>query len=304
MKKAKKRGGGDIIDLIFGYGDEKSEERIEGIKNAIRTTIDSVMESVSSLISSWQAAGDAAVEAADKEVESAERMLESERKAAEEGYANNVRRAEKELALAKKNQQKALKEQQDAQKVQMALDSVTQASSLVTASAEIWKGFSGIPVVGPALAVASIALMFGSFIASKVKAAQVASETYGEGHIEMLEGGSHASGHDISLGRKSNGVERRAEGGEFFAVINKRNSRRYRDVIPDVINSFNDGTFADKYQRANAALAGYAVQINGADLTHLERGVDAIRKQGEERMMMEGGYMVVRYKNLTRKIKS
>ena len=304
VTKAKKRTGGDLIDLIFGTKDGEQGEKLEGIKDALRMTINSVMDSVSSLISSWEQAGDAAVAAAEKQVESAQKVLDAEREAHAQGYANNVRRAEQELALAKKTQAKAQKQKEDAQKAQLAIDSITQASSLVTASAEIWQSLGGIPVVGPALAAAAITLMFGTFLAAKIKAAQVSKETYGEGHVEMLEGGSHASGHDISLGRKADGTERRAEGGEFFAVINKRNSRRYRDVIPDVINAFNDGTFAEKYQRANESLAGYAVNLIGADLSHLEKGVDTIAKQGEERRMIEGGYVVVRYKNLTRRYKS
>lgn len=303
-EKTKKRTGGDLIDLIFGTKDGEEGEKLEGIKDALRTTINSVMESVSSLISSWEQAGDAAVAAAEKQVESAQKVLDAEREAHAQGYANNVRRAEQELALAKKTQAKAQKQKEDAQKAQLAIDSITQASSLVTASANIWSSLSGIPIVGPALAAAAITLMFGTFLASKIKAAQVSKETYGEGHVEMLEGGSHASGHDISLGKKADGTERRAEGGEFFAVINKRNSRRYRNVIPDVINAFNDGTFAEKYQRANESLAGYAVNLIGADLSHLEKGVDTIAKQGEERRMIEGGYVVVRYKNLTRRYKS
>ena len=127
-----------------------------------------------------------------------------------------------------------------------------------------------------------------------------------QGTVELLQGGSHASGHDISLGRKADGTERRAEGGEFFAVINKRNSRRYRNIIPDVIDSFNDGTFADKYQRANNSMAGYAVEMigGGADLSRLEKGVDAIQRQGEQRRTVEGDFLVVRYKNLTQKIKN
>ena len=286
---------GDIWDIL-GLKDG-------AIKDALQTTIDSVTDSISSIISSWEKAAEASVKSADEQVESAQRILDSERQAAAEGYANNVRRAEKELALAKKQQAAALKEQEKAQKAQAALDSLTQAASLTTASANLWAAFSPIPYVGPALAVAAIATMWGSFLASKIKAAQVTKpETYGEGHIELLEGGSHASGHDISLGRKSNGVERRAEGGEFFAVINKRNSRRYRNTIPDVINSFNDGTFADKYIRANEAMATSAIPL--ISLSKLENGVDAIRRQGEQSRSMEGNWLVIRYKNLTRKIKS
>jgi hypothetical protein len=154
--------------------------------------------------------------------------------------------------------------------------------------------------------------MWTSFAAAKIKAAQASkpaeTETYGDGTVELLQGGSHASGHDIDLGTKPNGTRRRAEGGEFFAVINKRNSRRFRDVIPDVINSFNDGTFAERYQRANAAMAGYAVGLVGGgttDVSGLEKDVSAIRQQGETMQYVDGqGNTIIRYKNLTRKIKS
>lgn len=308
VESAKKvtRQYGSVLDIIMGYGDDNNEEQqkqIELIKSNIDTLSSSIMGSISSIISSWERAAESAVESANKQVDAAQSVLDAERTAASEGYANNVRRAERELALAKKNQAEALKEQEKAQKAQLALDSAQQAASLITASANLWAAFSPITPIGPALALAAIALMWGSFAASKIKAAQATkSETYGEGTVELLQGGSHASGNDISLGRKSNGVERRAEGGEYFAVINKRNSRKYHDIIPDVINSFNDGTFADKYQRANSTLAGYAVQM--LDLSHLERGVDAIRQQGENVRSYEGGAVVLRYKNLTRKIKS
>lgn len=271
-------------------------------QEALQTAIGSVKESLDSILDSWGAIADAAVESANKQVDAAQKVLDMERKAAAEGYANNQKRAEKELALAKKQQAAALKEQEKATKARLALDTLTQVSSLVTASANIWQAFSGYGVPGIALAVAAIALMFGSFAVAKIKAAQAAkTETYGEGTVEMLQGGSHASGHDISLGRKSDGTERRAEGGEFFAVINKRNSRRYRSVIPDVINSLNDGTFGEKYINANSRMA---VIAGNTDLSRIETGVDAIRKQGEKSRTVEGDYVVLRYRNLTRRIRS
>ena len=119
-----------------------------------------------------------------------------------------------------------------------------------------------------------------------------------------MQGGSHASGNDIDLGRKRDGTRRRAEGGEFFAVINKRSSRRFRSVIPDVINSFNNGTFAERYQRANGALDGMAMSFAGTDVSGLERDVRAIRSQGETTLTQQGGYIVERYKNLTKKYKA
>lgn len=279
-------------------------------QSALNTAIDSVKDSVSSIVDSWNAVADAAVNAANKQVDAAKTALDAEIEARNAGYANNVETARKELELAQKNQQKALAEQERAQRAQARLDSLSQTSSLITATANIWSSLSGVKLIGPALAIAAIATMWGSFAAAKIKAAQVTrgTEEYGHGTVELLEGGSHASGNDIDLGTKKDGTRRRAEGGEFFAIINKKNSRRYRHVIPDVINSFNNGTFADRYQRANAAMAGYAVTMIGAgktDVSGIERDVSAIRKQGDETRYTDGhGNTVVRYKNLTRKINS
>ena len=280
-------------------------------QSALNTAIDSVKESIGSLVDSWNQAAEAAVNAANAQVDAAQRTLDAEIEARNAGYANEVETAQKELELAKKNQEKANKEREKAQKAQLAADSITQASSLITASANIWSSLSGIPVVGPGLAAAALVTMWASFAAAKIRAVQVSkqnTEQYGDGTVELLQGGSHASGNDIDLGTKPNGTRRRAEGGEFFAVINKRNSRRFRDVIPDVINSFNDGTFADRYQRANAAMAGYAVQLIGGgktDVSGLEKDVAAIRQQGDESRYVDGqGNTIIRYKNLTRKIKS
>lgn len=282
-----------------------------GQKDAFNEVANSVADSISSIVDSWQKAADAAVESAEKQVEAAKSVLDAEIEARNNGYANNVEQAQKELNLRKKQQAAALAEQEKAQRAQLAIDTITQTSSLITASANIWKSLSGIPVVGPALAVAALATMWGSFAVAKVKAIQVAgtgkSEQYGDGTIELLEGGSHASGKDIDLGVKKDGTRRRAEGGEYFAVINKRNSRKFRDVIPDVINSFNDGSFADKYQRANAQMSSYALNYvgGGTDVTQLQRDVKAIREQGDEvRYIDAKGNLIVRYKNLTRKIKS
>ncbi len=303
IKKEADRLGYDNLYELLGISLDADQQ------SALNTAIDSVKDSIGSLVDSWKSVADAAKEAADEQVDAAQKALDAEIEARNAGYAHSVELAQKELDLAKKNAAKAEREQVKAQKAQLAIDTVTQTSSLVTASANIWKSLSGIPEVGPALAVAALATMWGSFAAAKIKAAEVAgikTEKYGEGVVELLQGGSHASGHDIDLGRKSDGTRRRAEGGEFFAVINKRNSHRYRHIIPDVINSFNNGTFADRYQRANAAMAGIALSMAaGVDVTGIERDVHEIRRQGEEsRSVDTAGNIIIRYKNLTRKIKS
>lgn len=300
-KETKKLPYNNLYELM-GIGLDSDQQ------DALNTAIDSVKESIASIVDSWNAAADAALNAANAQVDAAQKTLDAEIEARNAGYANEVTTAQKELELSKKNQEQAIKEKQKAQKAQLAIDTITQASSLITASANIWSSLSGIPYVGPALAAAALVTMWGSFAFAKIKAAQVAGQTeqYGQGTVELLQGGSHASGHDIDLGTKADGTRRRAEGGEYFAIINKRNSRRYGHLIPDVINAFNDGTFADKYQRANAAMGGYAVGLVGGgntDVSGLEKDVAAIREQGDRTQYVDGqGNTVIRYKNLTRKI--
>lgn len=304
IEKEMERTGYKNIYEVLGISLDSAQQ------DALNTAINSVKDSIGSLVDSWNQAAEAAVNAAQAQVSAAQQALDAQIEARNAGYANEVVTAQKELDLAKKNQDKAQKEQERAQRAQLAADSVSQSSSLITASANIWKALSGIPLVGPGLAVAALATMWASFAAAKIRAVQVTRQTeqYGEGTVELLQGGSHASGHDIDLGTKRDGTRRRAEGGEFFAVINKRNSRRFRDVIPDVINSFNNGTFADRYQRANEQMGSYAVGLLGGqktDVSGLERDVAAIRRQGDESRYVDGqGNTIIHYKNLTRKIKS
>lgn len=294
----------DNIYELLGIGLDSKQQ------SALNEAFSSMKDSIGSLIDSWNAAAEAATNAANAQVDAAQKALDAEIEARAAGYANEVETAQKELDLAKKNQEKAKKQQEQANKLQLALDSVQQGSSLVTATANIWKAFTGLGAAGIVAASLATASMWGAFTAAKIKAFQVTqqSEQYGHGTVELLQGGSHASGNDIDLGTKPDGTRRRAEGGEYFAVINKRNSRRYGHIIPDVINAFNDGTFADKYQRANATMGGYAFGLIGGgsvDVTGLEQDVAAIREQGDRNQYVDGqGNTIIRYKNLTRKIKS
>ena len=234
----------------------------------------------------------AAVDAAEKRVEAAQSAYDAEVEGRNNGYANQVATKKKELQQEKKNMQQKQKLLEQAQKRQEAINTVVQASSLITASANIWSSMSSIPIIGPALALAAIATMWTSFAVAKVKAKQAtaaANQEYGEGGLEFLEGGSHASGNDIDLHQKnSEGKNMRAEGGEAMAIINKRNTRKYRRVLPDIVDSLNKGTFENKFSQAfNKADSLQAQMITvetTTDLSNIERGVEAIKKQNSERV--------------------
>lgn len=238
----------------------------------------------------------AAVDAAEKRVEAAQTAYDAEVEGRNNGYANQVATKKKELQQEKKNMQEKQKLLEQAQRRQEAINTVTQASSLITASANIWQAMSGVPIIGPALALAAIATMWTSFAVAKVKAKQAtaaANQEYGEGGLEFLEGGSHASGNDIDLHQKNkDGKNMHAEGGEAMAIINKRNTRKYKKVLPDIIDSLNKGTFENKFSKAFDKADNLQAQMitveTHTDLSRLEQSVDAIKRQNQERVYALG----------------
>ena len=243
---------------------------------------------------------DKAIEASRREIDAARDALQAEIAARNEGYAHNVAQARKELELARRTEKQALAERQRAQRQQEAIDTATQAINLATAGALIWKQL-GFPWAIPA-----IGAMFASFAATKIMAARASRETYGDGTVELLHGGSHQSGNDIDLGTKPDGTRRRAEGGEYFAVFNKRASRNRGALITDVVNSLNNGTFAQKYQRAYDMGGGIMLNVGGSspDLRRLSDDVRKIKEQNERRTYLDSeGNVVEVYKNVKRVIK-
>ena len=288
-----------FYDLQDAFSGDQTEDKIKAVAEAFNLVTGALNQAAAARIEE----ANAAVAQAEKDISSAQQALTYEQQARAAGYANNVALAQKELETARKNEAKALRDRKKAQRQQAAIQTVQQIGNLVTASALIWSQL-GFPAAIPA-----IATMWASFAASKVIAAaltkssgaQDASETYGDGTVELLQGGSHQSGHDIDLGRKPDGTRRRAEGGEFFAVINKRNSRRFRRVIPDVINSLNDGSFATKYMHSYDS-TGLTVNVGAADnLDGLKSDVKRIRETAETRNYIDAeGRNVLEYKNLKR----
>lgn len=295
-KKKLREGSLSLIGRIGKYGTTGFLLSYMGFDDkGIQAWNDACNQIVSNLQEIAQAETDiaqAAVDAAEKRVEAAQSAYDAEVEGRNNGYANQVATKKKELQQEKKNMQEKQKLLEQAQKRQEAINTVTQASSLITASANIWSAMSSVPIIGPALALAAIATMWTSFAVAKVKAKQAtaaANQEYGEGGLEFLEGGSHASGNDIDLHQKnSEGKNMRAEGGEAMAIINRRNTRKYKRVLPDIVDSLNKGTFENKFSQAfNKADSLQAQMITvetTTDLSNIERSVETIKKQNSERV--------------------
>lgn len=279
----------DLYDLLgLNVTDEQKSQLDESLAYA--------KQSVTDYFEYRKQLADQAVEASQREVDSARDALNAEREARAQGYANNVAMAEKELAAAKAQQRKALKQQQEAQKAQQKIQTIEQAVNMVTATAKI---FGTMPIY---LAIPAVALMWAAFAVSKVKANQLKSEQYGHGTVELLEGGSHQSGNDIDLGRKKDGTRRRAEGGEYFAVINKRSSRKYRKEIPQLINALNNDTFAEKYMHAYDATNAQIIPIfeGTAQLNSIAKDMREMNERGRQTVVYTADGWVEKRGNITR----
>lgn len=230
----------NIIDTLkpwYDFTNEWAEQMI----NIYQMVLDARME-----------LADAMVSAAEREVEATQSALDRELEARANGYANNATLARKELEESKKREREALEYQRSVEREQENINTLQQISSLVTATAQFWETSSALgPIAGPIAAGIATGTMWTAFLAAKVRASQLKKEAaeYGEGTVELLKGGSHSSGRDIPLGYTSDGRERRAEGGEFFIIINKKNSRKYGGLIPEVANALNKGDFEDKFGR-------------------------------------------------------
>lgn len=245
--------------------DKLGKRGLSKITRAVQQAASYVMEQFQTIAQARVDLANTMVEQSRRELDATKSTLDQEIEARNNGYANNVALAQQEYLEKQRINEQALAEQQAAVEAQERLNTVQQVVSLITASANIFSSLSSIPLgVGIPVAIGLIATMFGAFAAAKVQASQLAAQTYGEGGTELLSGGSHQSGRDIPLGTMPDGRERRAEGGEYLAVINKRSSRRYGSVIPAVIDALNAGVFEQKYGNAFRGDAGIVVNVDGS----------------------------------------
>lgn len=299
-----KLGTREVNDIYDLFGFKLSDEQ----KSGIGESLSYIKQQFSALFEARTQLAEQSVDQSNEEVATAQRQLEIEISNRNAGYLHKVETAEKELAAAKKNQESALKEQAKAQRAQQRIQTIEQSVNLITASANIWKSFSSLGPFGPFLAAAAIATMFGSFVASKVKASQLSKKTLGDGGLEIIGGGSHASGDDTYLGFQSEGKPVYAERGEAHIVVPTKRTRQYKSILPRLVDSLRNGTFEKNYASINAShTSGEGdIYVQGAsssestDTSVMEDHLSVMRSNSERNTSVNSkGQDVIRYKNLT-----
>lgn len=251
IKDADKPKDFSFLDLI-GMGDLGDEET-KAVLNAFSKAKQAAGEITDFIVDQYQRQIDKrqeVIDQIDEDLETLEEQLETEKQLREDGFANNVDTIQKEIEAKKAAKEEEIKQQQDLQKkkaniqkAEIALDSVAQASNLITSATAIFKSLAKLGPIGVGIAIATITLMTGAFIAAKVKAFQAVNDSKQYGKGGWIDGPSHTQGGKKYVAADGSGSVRELEGKEF--VTNKRSAAKYADLLEAINNDHLAGMHED-----------------------------------------------------------
>lgn len=280
----KEKGGFSFFDLL-GLGD-LSETQRRAVTDAAEKSLESVRQITDFIVDQYQRQIDKKQEVInqyDDSIKSLEDQIAREKELRDQGFANNITTLQAELDAKKaareqefQQQQELLKRQQQIQRAQLIVDTITQASNLITAATKIFSSLAGIPFVGIPLAIASIGLMTGAFVAAKVKAFQLVNDqkqSFADGG--WIDGKAHSQGGQRYISTDGSGGVVELEGGEH--VTNKRQAAKYADLL----EAINNDSLGDYREDALAEM----LKTMGIHLMNDENkmAVDAIRERNAYR---------------------
>ena len=279
---------GDSESFLESIGVFITPDQMNGVKTAFNEFKSLFQE----LTAERVAAANAMVEQTTRIVDSEKLALDAELQRNRDGLASNIERAQAEFDLARSNQRRALSEQRRAQRQQALIQTAQQAGNLITASSKIWAQL-GFPFALPAIGV-----LFGSFIASKLRARNLARDTRGTGSFEFLNyGGTHQSQNDIDLGLTRDGKQRVVEKNESLGIFSRAATTKYRGILPGLVNSIN-ALSLESLLSGRSGGAALNIHAHSTDMSNVERELSAIRKQGEEKRfgnIVQRGNLTTRY---------
>jgi hypothetical protein len=255
-----------FMELIFG---DLSGPEAEGLTKALNKAKESIAVITDFIVSQFQRQIDARQELIDKETKAIDDLgeqLDREKELRDQGFANNVAGIQAELDAKKKQreddikqQEELQKKQQNIQKAQLALDTATQGYNLATASTSIFKALAPLGPLGIGLAITTITLMLGAFIASRAKALQAINQGQKFGEGGWIDGKKHSQG-----GKKyyspDGGQVRELEEGEH--VTRATQAEKYAELL-DAVNE--DKLHKMSEEGLRAMLAGMGIHLSEED---------------------------------------
>jgi len=252
---------------MLGLG-ELTEEQRAAVTDAAQKALDSISQITDFIIDQYQRQIDKKQEVIDQiddSINDLEDQLDKEKDLRDAGLANNVEAIQAELDEKKKAKEDEIKQQEELQakqaqiaKAQLVLDTIVQASNLITAATKIFSSLASIPFVGIPLAIATIALMTGAFVAAKVKAFQLVNQqkqSFGGGG--WIDGKPHSQGGKKYQAVDGTGDVVELEGGEH--VTRKSQAAKYAGLLEAINNDDLGGMNEDALR---AMLQGMGIRLS------------------------------------------
>ena len=306
-KEGEKKSLFDLLGL-----ESLTDGDTDKVTKGLREIADNIKSILNDITAAQVEQAEREISIAEEKVDAAQKFYDEQKALSEQGFANDLDLAQRQLEAAKAAEQRAIEQKKAALKQQQQIDTAQQIVGLVTASANIFKDFSTIPFVGVPLAIAMIATMFGAFIAAKSRAAQAAKFKHGgEGRVDgnsIIVGASHDTG---GVGIEAEGGEYFGTDGKRFGIVNKRMTAKHFDLL-QAINNDDKGRMREALERLtrpnlrhDAALSavgaggGSVIAYGGDKKTH--KLLTDIKNKPTKTVTVEGGYVVEREGNYTRR---
>lgn len=251
LKKLADEGSKENFLKAIGLGELTAEE-IEDLEEGINLIANNIRNILTDFLDDAISRNRNYIEDLNAKIEGVQENVKLQQELQLEGQANSLEAEKQNLALLEQERINALEREKKLAREKLNIDTAAQISSLITASANIYKAFSEIPVVGLPLAIAAIGTMFASFAASQIRARQaINQQTFKRGGI--IKGKRHdADGWGGERFVSDSGNETYIEDGEY--VVNRNSSRKYRNLI-DAINN-------DNLANLQSMLSGTGVMLN------------------------------------------
>ena len=228
---------------IFGLDDQS---KIDGIKQQFSILTSELVNIYTSSIDSQLEQNQRIIDNYDTSIDSLNDKLNQEIELAKLGEANNVTAIKSQIEQEEKAREDALAKQAELQKRQEQLDKAAQVSSLITASANILKGFSTLPIVGQILGVAAVGALFAGFISAQSQAKALSTQFEEGGLIsvdgsntKVVKGNRHSQGGEALLSHAE------VEDGEMLAVLNRNATTQNKEKFTTFVNKLNAGRSFD-----------------------------------------------------------
>lgn len=251
-----------------------SEDEAGLIADEFKSVVSNLVDIYKSGIDNQIQESERLVNRIDSDIDAQKSKIEEEKGLAEEGNRNNLEAEEQKLEQLEIQRQSEIEKQEALRVRQEKIDTALQLGSLITASANIFKSLSSLGPVGIALAVASVASMFGAFAQTKLQAKSATQLAKGGHSFGVLEGSTHQSG-GINLG---NGIE--AEGGEAWSIYNRKATRKNPKLIQAFTDSINKDKFDEFIQGFNTTTDISVLPINTDKIAQLDaQQLDTKRKE-------------------------